>query len=181
MVTAYVGIGSNLGDRVRACEEAAAGLGRLPGTRLLALSPLYETEPEDVAGPGWFINAVAALETDLGPDPLLAACQRLEAAAGRPAERRRGTDRTLDLDLLLYGDLVREGPSLSLPHPRMHRRRFVLVPLCDVAADLRHPVLGHPVRELLGALGPGPAVRALRVRARVRADTPQAEAPRGAR
>jgi 2-amino-4-hydroxy-6-hydroxymethyldihydropteridine diphosphokinase len=158
---AYVGIGSNRGGRLRHCEEAVAGLGRLPGTRLVAVSPFYETPPEDGAGPGWFVNGVAVLETELAPEALLAALQRLEEGAGRPAERALGKDRTLDLDLLLYDDLVREGPSLTVPHPRMHRRRFVLEPLCAVAPDVLHPALGRPVRELLAGLGSGPAVRRL--------------------
>jgi 2-amino-4-hydroxy-6-hydroxymethyldihydropteridine diphosphokinase len=161
MVTVYVGIGSNLGDRVGNCLEGAAAMGRLPQTRLLAVSPLYETEPEEGAGPQWFVNAVAALETDLAPETLLAALQRLEALAGRRVERARGKNRTLDLDLLLYGDLVRETPPPALPHPRMHRRRFVLEPICAVAPDALHPRLGRPVRELLAALAPGPAVRPL--------------------
>ena len=161
MVTAYVGIGSNLGDRAGNCRDAAAALGRLSGTRLLVVSPLYETEPEEGAGPQWFVNAVAALETDVAPEALLAALQRLEALAGRDAERVRGKDRTLDLDLLLYGDLVRDTPPPTLPHPRMHRRRFVLEPLCAVAAGTLHAALGRSVGELLAALGPGPAVRSL--------------------
>ncbi len=159
--TAYVGIGSNLGDRVRACREAVAALGGLPETRLVAASPLYETEPEDGAGPQWFVNAVAALETALAPEALLAALQGIEARAGRPVERARGVNRTLDLDLLLYGDLVREGPRLTLPHPRMSRRRFVLEPLCAVAPEVLHPTLGRPAWEILAALPPGPAVRRL--------------------
>ncbi len=161
-VTAYVGIGSNVGDSLGNCADAVAALGRLPGTRLLAVSPLYETEPEDGAGPEWFINAVAALETELAPEQLLAALQRLEGLAGRPEERTRGKNRTLDLDLLLYGDLVCEEPGLTVPHPRMHRRRFVLAPLCAVGPDVVHPTLGRPMRALLAALGSGAAVRPVR-------------------
>lgn len=161
MMIAYVGIGSNLGDRVRTCREAVASLGQLPGTRVLAVSPLYETEPAEGAGPQWFVNAVAALETDLAPEPLLAALQHLEALAGRPGERAQGKNRTLDLDVLLCGDLVCEGPPLTVPHPRLHRRRFVLEPLCAVAPGVVHPALGRPVWDVLAALGPGPAVRRL--------------------
>ncbi len=152
MVTAYVGIGSNLGDRAGTCREAAAALGRLPQTRLLAVSPLYETEPEEGAGPQWFVNAVGALETDLAPEALLAALQHLEALAGRPAERARGKNRTLDLDLLLYGDLVRETPAAALPHPRMHRRRFVLEPLARVDPAFRHPVTQLSPAQMLALL-----------------------------
>lgn len=172
MATAYVGIGSNMGDRVRHCRDALEALARLPGVQGLRASPLYETEPDDGAGPRWFVNAVAALETDLTPEGLLAALQRLEDRAGRPAQRARGTDRTLDLDLLLYDDLVRPGPGLILPHPRMHRRRFVLAPLCALAPDLVHPGTGRAVRELLGALGPRPAAHPLGPGPRARARAP---------
>jgi 2-amino-4-hydroxy-6-hydroxymethyldihydropteridine diphosphokinase len=164
-VTAYVGIGSNIrsdgGDPACACRDAADALDGLPRTRLVALSPLYETEPVDGAGPAWFVNAVAAVETGLTPEALLGELQRLEHAAGRPAERARGTDRTLDLDLLLYGDLVRPAPDPILPHPRMHARRFVLAPLCDVAPDVVHAAMGRTAQALLAALGPGPVVRRL--------------------
>ncbi len=163
MAVAYVGIGTNMGDRVRNCRDAVEALDHLPATRLLAVSPLYETEPEDGAGPGWFVNGAAVLETDLTPEALLAALQGVETLAGRPGERARGKDRTLDLDLLLYDDLVINAPSLAVPHPRMHRRRFVLEPLCAVAPEAMHPVLGRPARDLLAALGPGPAVRPLAV------------------
>lgn len=161
MVTAYVGIGSNLGDPLGNCRQAVATLGSLPGTRLLAASPFYETEPEDGAGPQWFVNGVAVLETALAPASLLAALQHLEALAGRPEERTRGKNRTLDLDLLLYGDQVLEEPGLVVPHPRLHWRRFVLVPLCDVAPGLVHPTLRRPLCDLLGAMDAGPGVRGL--------------------
>ena len=159
-VIAYIGIGSNQGERPRVCREAAAALAALPCTRLAALSPWYETEPLDGAGPAWFINAVAALETGLEAGLLLAELQRLENLAGRSAERALGMNRTLDLDLLLYGGTVRAGAPPVVPHPRLHLRRFVLAPLCDVAPDAVHPVTGRTARELLGALGEtGPIVR----------------------
>jgi 2-amino-4-hydroxy-6-hydroxymethyldihydropteridine diphosphokinase len=158
MVTAYVGVGSNLGDRVSNCTRAAVALGKLPETSLRIVSPFYETEPEDGAGPQRFVNAVAVLETALAPARLLAALQHLEGLAGRAEERARGKNRTLDLDLLLYGDQVLAEPGLVVPHPRLHRRRFVLVPLCDVAPGVVHPALRRPLCDLLAALDPGPGV-----------------------
>ncbi len=159
MVTAYVGLGSNLGDPVSNCASAAVALGTLPETMLQIVSPFYETEPEDGAGPQWFINGVVEIVTALPPRQLLEELQAIERLFGRPAERMRGKNRTLDLDLLLYGGRVIEEPGLVLPHPRLHLRRFVLVPLCSVAPDLVHPTLGRPLDELLAALGPGPVVR----------------------
>jgi 2-amino-4-hydroxy-6-hydroxymethyldihydropteridine diphosphokinase len=142
-----IGLGSNLGDR-----EAILGRGldllADRGFILERRSDLYLTEP--VGGPpqDWFMNAVARGRTALGPDDLLAACQEVEHALGRVREVRNGP-RSLDLDLLLYGDLVRDDEALTLPHPRLHQRRFVLVPLCDVAPDEVHPRLGLTFQALL--------------------------------
>ena len=159
VVTAYVGLGSNLGDRVSNCASAAVALGMLPETILGIVSPFYETEPEDGAGPQWFINGVVAIETALPPRQLLAELQAIEGFFDRPAERARGKNRTLDLDLLLYGHRVIIQPDLVVPHVRLHLRRFTLVPLCSVAPDLVHPGFGRPMSELLDALPPGPVVR----------------------
>lgn len=145
--TAFVALGSNLGERERNLEgglHALAVRGVVPRRR----SALYLTEP--VGGPpqGWYLNAVAEVETSLTPEDVLAACLGAEAEHGRV---RTGKDapRTLDLDLLLMGDMVRAAGPLELPHPRMHLRRFVLVPLHEIAPEVRHPVRGLSVRELL--------------------------------
>jgi 2-amino-4-hydroxy-6-hydroxymethyldihydropteridine diphosphokinase len=133
-VTAYVALGANLGDAVRAVRSAAAALGGLPGTRVTAVSPLYRTEPVASAGPD-YINAVVALETELTAPELLSRLQAIEAGAGRERPYRNAP-RTLDLDLLLYGGGRIASASLTVPHPRMMERAFVLVPLADIAPQL---------------------------------------------
>lgn len=131
--TAYVAIGANLGDARQAVESAIDALGRLPQSRLVAQSSLYRTAPVDAGGPD-FINAVAALETGLAPLELLARLQAIETAAGRERPYRNAP-RTLDLDLLSHGEQVLDTPTLTLPHPRMAQRAFVLVPLAEIAPD----------------------------------------------
>ena len=133
-VVAYVGLGANLGDARATLENAFASLAALPDTRLTARSALYVTAPVDATGPD-FTNAVAALDTGLPPHDLLAQLQRIENAAGRERPYRNAP-RTLDLDLLLYGDERIAGPTLTVPHPRMPERAFVLVPLAEIAPAL---------------------------------------------
>lgn len=130
-VTAYVALGANLGDAAAAVRQALAALGELPATRVTAQSALYRSAPVDAQGPD-FVNAVAELQTALTAPGLLAALQRLEHAAGRQRPYRHAP-RTLDLDLLLYGDARIDSPALQLPHPRMQGRAFVLRPLADIA------------------------------------------------
>jgi 2-amino-4-hydroxy-6-hydroxymethyldihydropteridine diphosphokinase len=151
MPTAYIGLGSNLGDRKRHLNEAVRQLARLPGSAVLKVSRFYETAP--VGGPpqGRFLNAALALETTLPPQELLAELQRIETALGRRREVKWGP-RTLDLDILLYDRLVLDSPSLKIPHPLMHERLFVLDPLAEIAPDAPHPVLRKPLRQLREAL-----------------------------
>ena len=131
MATAYLSLGSNLGDRRYHLAEAVSTL----GDSVRAVSPVYETEP--VGGPAQeaFLNIVVELETDLEPRELLSVCHRLESGAGRVRQERWGP-RTLDVDVLLYDDVVVDTPDLQIPHPRMYDRRFVLAPLRDLAPDL---------------------------------------------
>ena len=132
---AFVGLGSNLGDRRARLAFAFAALSALPGTQFLARSSLYESAPVD-AGGGDYLNAVARLRTTLAPLELLHALQAIEAGAGRQRPYPNAP-RSLDLDLLLYGDVALAGDELVLPHPRLHERAFVVVPLLEIAPDLR--------------------------------------------
>ena len=153
-IRAYIAIGSNLGDRAANCAVALDRLGRLPGTTHLRASPLIETAPaEGVAGES-FLNGVAEIVTTLSPRPLLMHLHAIEAALGRAVAHAPGTARTMDLDLLLYGDLVMEEADLVIPHPRMIARRFVLEPLAALAPGLSHPVLNVTIEELLRRLDP---------------------------
>jgi 2-amino-4-hydroxy-6-hydroxymethyldihydropteridine diphosphokinase len=142
--TACVGLGANLGDARAALLAARDALAALPGTRLRAFSSLYRSAPVDAAGPD-FVNAVAVLETRLSPQQLLAELQRIEAAHGR--ERPwRNAPRTLDLDLLLYGEQRIDSPALVVPHPRLHERAFALLPLVEVMPAAVIPGIG-PARD----------------------------------
>jgi 2-amino-4-hydroxy-6-hydroxymethyldihydropteridine diphosphokinase len=152
-VLAYVGLGSNLGDRALYLLEALSRLSRLPETRLRRVSPLYETDPVGPPQPR-YLNLVAEVETQLPPRELLQGLLAIEKALGRERRERWGP-RTIDLDLLLYGELVLEEEGLEVPHPRLHQRAFVLVPLCDLVPQGRHPRLGRTFAELLAALDQG--------------------------
>lgn len=136
-VTAHVALGANLGDARATVSDAIAALDQLPQTRLLRASALYRSAPWEASGPD-FINAVAAIETGLGAHELLHALQALESQAGRERPYRNAP-RTLDLDLLLYGDAVIDTPDLSVPHPRLRERAFVLLPLAEIAPALVTP------------------------------------------
>lgn len=150
----YVGIGSNLGDREGNIEAALRELARVPGVRLRRRSPLYETDP--VGGPpqGRFLNGVAEVELQIPPGELLSVLLRIEEMLGRERTVRWGP-RAVDLDLLIFGDEVREEADLVIPHPRLAEREFVLRPLADLDRDLPVPPGGRTVGSLLDALQGG--------------------------
>jgi 2-amino-4-hydroxy-6-hydroxymethyldihydropteridine diphosphokinase len=145
--TVYLSLGSNLGDRQ---ANLRAAIERLAPVRQ---SSIYETEPVDYLQQGWFLNMVVEVHTPLFPMQLLARTQKIERELGRVRGIPKGP-RTLDIDILLFGDAVIHTPKLEIPHPRMADRRFVLAPLADLAPDLRHPVTKRTVREMLRAAPP---------------------------
>ena len=153
MKTAYIGLGSNLGDSLCTLRAAWQDVGSHPGISVGHLSSPYRSEPVGMVSANWFINAVGLLRTTLPPLALLSHLLAVEQRFGR--QRDEGAvgyqDRTLDLDLLLYDDLLLSHQQLVLPHPELHRRLFVLLPLCELAPELRHPSLGLTMRELLQA------------------------------
>lgn len=152
MIRAYVALGSNLGDPVRTIEDAIDAMAALRGSLLTAISSLYRTAPVGLRNQPDFINAVVALDSRLPPRELLDELSTLEARFGRIREPGsvKNAPRTLDLDLLLHGDTVQDDPALTLPHPRMHERAFVLAPLAEIAPELVVPGHGR-VADLLAA------------------------------
>ena len=156
MKTVYLGLGSNIGDREAMLQAAVRAL-ESPRLHIRRLSPIYETEPMDVPGQHWFLNLVAEAGTDLFPLQLLHHTGKVEALLGRRRLAPKGP-RTIDIDIVLYGNAVVTTAALEIPHPRFRDRRFVLAPLADLAPDLRDPVTRKTVKQLLGELH-GQAVR----------------------
>jgi 2-amino-4-hydroxy-6-hydroxymethyldihydropteridine diphosphokinase len=162
----YLSMGSNVGDREAQLRGALARLGALG--RVAAVSSLYETEPVEFTHQPWFLNCAVALETSRTPQQLLAAILGIEEKMGRRRLQKKGP-RVIDLDILLFGDLLFEDAivhdesmqsnRLTIPHPAMHQRRFVLEPMAEIAPELLHPVFKKTIRELLDALPPGQIVR----------------------
>jgi 2-amino-4-hydroxy-6-hydroxymethyldihydropteridine diphosphokinase len=151
METAFIGFGSNVGDRVDWCDRAVTLLSLLPHSRLQGVSLLYETEPvcdRIDPGEGWFLNGVVQLETNITPRSLLTTLQEIERALGRDDDNRSGP-RTIDLDILFYGEHVIKEPGLTIPHPRLHQRRFVLMPMNELDPLWVHPTLNQSMAHLL--------------------------------
>jgi len=146
---AYLSLGSNIGDRERLLQDALRLL-HTPDLRVVRISPVYQTEPQDVKAQPWFLNLVVEAETELFPRQLLARVQQIEKQLGRKRLAAKGP-RTIDIDILLYDGLVYADAAVTVPHPEMEKRRFVLVPLRDIAPDLVHPVSGRTIEELAAA------------------------------
>ena len=149
-VTAYLGLGTNLGDRWTNLREALRLLATGPGLRLARCSQVYETEPWGVTEQPRFLNCAAEVAATLEPEALLTRCQAVEQELGRVPGPRWGP-RLIDVDILLYGAQVVDLPHLEIPHPRLHLRAFALVPLAELAPSVVHPVLGRNIGELAQA------------------------------
>jgi 2-amino-4-hydroxy-6-hydroxymethyldihydropteridine diphosphokinase len=153
--TAYIGVGSNIGDKADNCRKGIAAINRCEGCMVEAQSPLYESEPVHLECQDWFVNGVARIRTDLEPETLFARLKAIEHAMGpRPGQVRFGP-RPLDLDILFYDDRILHTRLLEIPHPRLHQRRFVLRPFCNIAPELVHPVFGQTMQSLLSDLKDG--------------------------
>jgi len=152
----YLSLGSNVGDRESHLRDAIARLNAVG--HIVCASSFYETEPVEFTDQAWFLNCAVALETTQAPEQLMAAVLNIEQEMGRHRAQDKGP-RTIDIDILLFGDAIIDSPVVTIPHPAMHQRRFVLEPLAEIAAEARHPALKKTVRELLGELPKGQAVR----------------------
>jgi 2-amino-4-hydroxy-6-hydroxymethyldihydropteridine diphosphokinase len=153
---AYLSLGSNVGDRAANLKAAIARLAGLGA--VVAVSSFYETEPVELAAQPWFLNCAVALDTEKMPKQLLAGIFEIEQGMGRRRVQTKGP-RSIDIDILLFGSSIVDTKGLTIPHPALHERRFVLEPLAEIAPEVRHPVFKRTVREMRDALPPGQAVR----------------------
>ncbi len=152
--TVFIAFGSNQGDRQDLCDRAVALMGLLPQSTLTGVSSYYETEPIEMAhghDDTWFYNGVVCLETQLQPEHLLAICRETEQGLGRDPVLQN-VSRPIDLDMLFYGQRIIETPTLIIPHPRLHQRRFVLAPMTELAPDWIHPLYEQTMQALLDRL-----------------------------
>jgi 2-amino-4-hydroxy-6-hydroxymethyldihydropteridine diphosphokinase len=147
----FIGIGSNISDPVDHCKEAIERIGLIEGIKILRSSSLYRTEPVGFIKQNWFVNAVVEVRTLLTPKELLKALKIVEREMGR-GENLRWGPRIIDLDILLYNQDIIQEESLVIPHPELHKRRFVLVPLCEIAPYALHPAFGISIRGLADRL-----------------------------
>ena len=150
--TAYISVGSNMGDKLQNCRKGIAALTQPSVSKLRAQSSFYLTEPVDFTKQDWFINAVVKIETMLEPFSLLDKLKAIQRQVGRKADTIRFGPRILDLDILLFGERIIHAEGLEVPHPRMHKRRFVLQPICDIDRKVLHPVFKKDMQSLLDLL-----------------------------
>ena len=150
--TAYLSVGSNLGRKLDNCRKGISALTSCDNCRLIDQSLVYRTEPVDYKDQDWFVNYVVKIETTLDPFSLLGTVKSIERSAGRTGDGIRFGPRVLDLDIILYGSIVLDTSKLVIPHPRMHKRHFVLKPICDIDPDIIHPVFNTTMQSLLDDL-----------------------------
>jgi len=152
MARVFIGVGSNEGDRLTQIFQAVRALNATPDVRVVQMAPITETDP--VGGPpqGRYLNTVVEVETSRAPHDLLRVLQAIEQQGGRRPSTQRWGPRPIDLDLLLYEEHCVEEPELTVPHPRLHERRFVLEPLAQLAPEMQHPLLHKSVADLLAQL-----------------------------
>ena len=152
----YLSLGSNVGYREAQLREAEGRLGKLG--RVIAISSFYETEPVEFTEQPWFLNCTVELESSLTPEELMIAILGIEEQMGRRRVQNKGP-RSIDIDILLFGDAIVESSEVTIPHPAMQQRRFVLEPLAEIAPEAVHPLLKKTIRELLDRLPPGQSVK----------------------
>ncbi len=150
MAIVYLSLGSNLGDRVGYIQQAVSLLGANPNINIVATSSFYETEPWQMHSENWFVNAVIQISTTLQPEELLKECKNIETMLGRKREEGSNTysDRTIDIDIIFYDNLILNSPNLTIPHRFFHRRVFMLVPMLEIAQDFVHPLFNKTVEKL---------------------------------
>ena len=148
----FIAVGSNLGDKLANCKKGIVNLEKSGKSTLTGHSQFYKTEPVDYKEQGWFINCMVKVETVLEPLELLDELKSIEHRAGRKVDSIRFGPRVLDLDIILYDDIILNTPRLVIPHYKMHKRRFVLKPICDIEPEIIHPVLNMNMRSLLDLL-----------------------------
>ncbi|MFC1876908.1 2-amino-4-hydroxy-6-hydroxymethyldihydropteridine diphosphokinase [Thermodesulfobacteriota bacterium] len=152
MHQAFISVGSNLGDKIENCQKGINGLLADGGSVLVRSSSFYRTSPVDYKDQDWFVNLVVKIKTPLNPFDLFNKIQDIQKLIGRKASTVRFGPRVIDLDIIFFDDQVIRTDILEIPHPRMHKRRFVLKPICDIEPSMMHPVLGKDMRSLLSGL-----------------------------
>ena len=150
--TVLISAGSNIGDKSGNCRKGISALIRPERAVLIKESKFYKTEPVDYTNQDWFVNCAVKISTPLEPLELLTEIKRIESEAGRKKDAVRFGPRVLDLDIIFFDDRVIESDNLIIPHPRMHQRRFVLMPICDIDPNIMHPVFKKSIRTLLSEL-----------------------------